>query len=297
MAFGHPKHLIAFRPLALMAGLAILGADVCLSAQDIIPEERERSAYRTPYRIEFATPRAELVSDLEGTERGDPRFEAEIPHDEWYSRRVLEHRGAWGPVARAYPGVPGIESWPVQARRERVVAIAMRFLGYGYQHHHLPDWSPPREWPWKETCVGHNGRGVDCSNFTGFVYNQGFGLRFNTEVERQAEEREVRGPGESRMTPVQHVPLPESYQDRIAALRTGDLLFIRSDSGNISHVVIWVGGIGQSPDGAPLIIDSHGGEVEDSNGARIPCGIHIRPYREKSWYNHSASHAIRVFVE
>ncbi|WP_437227256.1 NlpC/P60 family protein [Planctomicrobium sp. SH661] len=265
------------------------------NAQEI--EQGERSEYRTPYRVEFTTPREELIADLKESERGNFRFEAEVPHEEWYSRRVRERWGSWGPVARHYPPVPGIEQWSTEAKRERVIAVAMRFLGYGYQHHHIPDWDPPREWPWKESCVGHNGRGVDCSNFTGFVFNQGFGLRFNTEVKHQSEQQSVEGPGRERVTPLQRIELPESYQERVQTLRTGDLLFIRSDVGNISHVVLWVGSIGRSTDETPLIIDSHGGEVKDSEGNKIPCGIHLRPFREGSWYSHSASHALRVFVD
>lgn len=257
-------------------------------------QEREREEYRTPYRVEFRIPDRELIGDLERTERGDRRLQAEVPHEEWYSHRVRERWGAWGPVARAYPAPVGLEEWPAERKRERVVAVALRFLGYGYQHHHIPDWDPPREWPWKETCVGRNGRGVDCSNFTGFVYNLGFGVRLNTEVLKQSEEREARGPGERGITPIRKVALPDSYQERIETLRTGDLLFIRSDAGNISHVVIWVGEIGRSPDGTPLIIDSHGAGVRDSEGRSIPCGVHLRPFRESSWYNRSASHALRL---
>jgi cell wall-associated NlpC family hydrolase len=178
-----------------------------------------------------------------------------------------------------------------------VVAVALRFLGYGYQHHHIPDWDPPRNWPWKPTAIGHNGKGVDCSNFTGFVYNLGFGIGLNTDVVRQAEEHEARmhTVGWARNWPLRRVELPESYDERIRILRTGDLLFIRSNRGQISHVVIWVGPIGQSPDGLPLILDSHGEGVRDCNGQPIPCGIHLRPFRENSWYNHSAAHALRIF--
>ena len=55
---------------------------------------------------------------------------------------------------RAIPG----PAWQVQsdegARRQRVIAVALRYRGYGYQHHHIPDWDPPPEWPWKPTCAG-----------------------------------------------------------------------------------------------------------------------------------------------
>ena len=61
--------------------------------------------------------------------------------------------------------------------------------------------------------------------------------------------------------------------------------------------MLWVGPIGRSPDKTPLVLDSTGGSVVDSNGNHIPCGIHLRPFLENSWYYHSASHAIRVWHE
>jgi hypothetical protein len=256
----------------------------------------QEPAYRSPDRVEFTRPREELVGDLERTERGDYRLEGEIRFANWYAPRTLERWGAWGPRARDYPPPPGVEPWPAERKRERVVAVALRFQGYGYQHHHLPDWSPPPGWPWKETCAGANGKGVDCSNLTGFVYNVGFGLRLSTDVHVQAEERVARGPGGFR-TRLHPVELPSAFEDRIKELRTGDLVFIRSRSGRISHVVIWVGPIGRAPDGTPLVIDSHGDDVRDSNGQPIPCGVQLRPFRENTWYNRSASHALRLFPD
>ena len=51
------------------------------------------------------------------------------------------------------------------------------------------------------------------------------------------------------------------------------------------------------PDGTPLILDSHGEGVKDSNGKSIPCGINLRPFRKNSWYFKSASHAHRLFTK
>jgi cell wall-associated NlpC family hydrolase len=257
----------------------------------------QEPAYRSPYRVVFTQQTAELVGDLERTERGDLRLESEIPFQEWYSPRTRERWHAWGPPAAFYPRPPGVERWTTERKRERVIAVAMRFQGYAYQHHHIPDWSPPQTWPWLKSCAGANSKGVDCSNLTGFVYNQGFGLRLNTDVHLQSEERSGRATN-GRPTRLHPVELPSSFDDRLSTLRTGDLLFIRSGpGGKISHVVIWVGPIGQSPDGLPLVLDSHGEDTRDSNGQLIPCGVHLRPFRENSWYNRSASHALRVFLD
>ncbi len=256
------------------------------------------SGYRTPYRVAFKAPLQELVLDLEQSERGDPRLESEVPFAHWYSKRTLERWHSWGPPARIYPPPMNFHRWPLEMKRERVIAVALRFLGYDYQHHHVPDWDPPAHWPWKATRSGHNGKGVDCSNFTGFVYNMGCGLKLNGDVHRQAEERFAEGPGPDRRTPIRRIALPESHPERVTTLRTGDLLFIRGKpEGEITHVVLWVGPIGESRDGAPLIIDSHGEGVRDSEERPIPPGIQLRPFHAKSWYNRCASHALRLFNE
>lgn len=285
--------VLAVSCCVLMSGLAGLSV---ASGQEATATVEER-VYRSPYRVEFTRSERELIGDLERTERGDHRIEAEVPFHQWYAPRTLERWRAWGPPARTYPAVPGLEEWSVERKRERVVAVALRYQGYAYQHHHIPDWSPPAEWPWMSTCAGRNGKGVDCSNLTGFVYNLGFGIRFSTDVTVQSEERTARGPGAERFTRLHRVELPASYEERVESLRTGDLLFIRNRGGKISHVVIWVGPIGRSPDGVPLVIDSHGEDVRDSEGRLIPCGVQLRPYRKNSWYHHSASHALRIFQD
>lgn len=286
-----PRARVLVLSVCVLSGLTGLPAVV---GQEIATPALERE-YRSPYRVEFRWSERELIGDLERTERGDHRIEAEVPFHQWYSARTRERWRAWGPKAREYPPVPGLDEWSVERKRERVVAVALRFQGYAYQHHHIPDWNPPADWPWLSTCAGSNGKGVDCSNLTGFVYNLGFGLRLNTDVLIQAEERSAKGPGVGHVTRVHRVELPTSYEERINALRTGDLLFIRNRSGKISHVVIWVGPIGRAPGGTPLVIDSHGEDVRDSEGRPIPCGVQLRPFRENSWYNRSASHALRIF--
>jgi hypothetical protein len=86
----------------------------------------------------------------------------------------------------------------------------------------------------------------------------------------------------------------DGHKEWSSRLQTGDLVFVRNREGNLSHVVIWVGPLGHSPDGLPLILDSHGEDVKDSNGVLVPRGIHLRPYRPGSWYDKSTSHALRL---
>lgn len=281
---------IAVTTLALGAGLAF-----ALATQG--DPAHADGAYHSPYSVQFNTPVADLLADIDRAERGNPERESSVPHREWDSERVRRHYGGWGPPARHYPAAEHALEQSAEWKRERTIAVALRFIGYGYQHHHIPDWEPPRQWPWKTTCVGHNGKGVDCSNFTSFVFNLGFGIKPNSDVSAQAKLESFPGPGAGRHTPVKHIALPKKYEDFAQTLRTGDLLYIRNNRGKLAHVVLWVGNVGRGPDKTPLIIDSHGGEVKDSNGVNIPCGIHLRPFRDDSWYHHSADHAIRVWTD
>jgi hypothetical protein len=270
--------------VASVAGLLSVRAD----------DRAGQKAYRSPYAVEFTFPAKDLVADIESGGRGDPRHESTVPHAEWSSPHVRKRYGSWGPPAKHYAAPERVAGKSLEWKRERVIAVGLRFVGYEYQHHHIPDWHPPEGWPWEKVAAGHNGKGVDCSNFSSFVYNLGFGLKPNSAIKRQSELREVPGPGEGRETRTERVELPESYAERAKVLKTGDLLFIKSRKGEVSHVVLWVGPIGKSPDGTPLILDSHGDGVKDSNGETIPAGVHLRPFREKSWYNGSASHALRL---
>ena len=247
------------------------------------------------YWLKYEHSQQELIGDLLNTERGDPQREAEIAHQHWYSHETRRRWGAWGPGPRTYAPLEGLASRSLQWKRERVIATAARFIGYGYQHHHIPDWNPPANWPWKETCVGHNGKGFDCSNFTSFVYNQGFGIHMSSGIGRQSRVEAAFERG-GQAVHLHTIEFSDDYRERQKTLHTGDLLYIRGrEEGPITHVVIWIGSVGRAPHDIPLILDSHGAGVVDEAGQHIPCGVHLRPFRESSWYNRCASHAHRVF--
>ena len=272
-------------------GLALLlGAMVGLAGD-------AADSYQSPYSLKFTHPLESLVGDLQKGPRGDPKLTAEIPFHDWYSHASKTRFGSWGPQRRNYPEPVEWPRWNASFKRERVIATAARLIGHGYQHHHVPDWNPPTGWPWKETAVGHNGPGVDCSNLTAFAYDQAAGIVLDGDVHKQAETREA-SQGNGRL-PAMRITLPATVEERAKALRTGDLLYIRNKSGIISHVVLWVGSIGAGKDGATthLVLDSHGEGEKDDNGAPIPVGVRLRPYRQGEWYHKSASHAIRLIAD
>ena len=252
--------------------------------------------YRSPYSLTFKVPLGELLFDARSG-RGSVAEESSVPLPQWYSPKVRQRWGSWGVPARLFDCPPQVHGKPVEWRRERVVAAATRLIGYEYQHHHVPDWDPPGGWPWQKTCAGRNGKGVDCSNFSGWNYNWALGIHLNTDVHKQAEQ--TRAPSTHGEIVAEVIRRPvgnpnDWYDGLVATLRPGDLLYIGDKARTkVTHVIMWAGHCAESPDGIPLVIDSTGGRIKDSRGYPIPCGIHIRPFRKGSWYHLSFSHAHR----
>lgn len=100
------------------------------------------------------------------------------------------------------PGEAGVASTPAQsALGERVVKLVQQQIGAPYVY------------------GGDTPRGFDCSGLVEFVYGQ-TGVR----LPRTAE-------GQFNATP----------RVTLATLRPGDILFFRSDSGNLMHVGVYIG--------------------------------------------------------
>jgi len=250
--------------------------------------------YKSPYGIQLPYPDEELIPDILHGERGKKHLESKIPHHLWY-QHAHPWIGPWGPLPRTYPPPPLAANKSDDWKQARIIATGLRFLGYKYRHHYIPDWDPP--FGWHMPIPGnppHEGKGVDCSNFTSFIYNQGLGIGISSDVHKQAatETAILHGAGDN--FPVRIIPRQNSLAEWCTVLKPGDLLFIRPRSNiGISHVVMWIGDWGR-PVGTPLILDSHGADVRDANGEMIPAGIYLRPFRANSWYCTNADHAIRI---
>ncbi|MBX9704566.1 MAG: C40 family peptidase [Silvanigrellaceae bacterium] len=155
--------------------------------------------------------RASLMADF--IER-DKMSQTNTPKKSWGSK------GRWGPAARLYlkPTIPqGVD--PIQWKRDRVIAVSLWFEGLKYQNNEtLIDGKPAR---------GHfpdRGNGLDCSNFTAWVYNYGLGIRFSEGVnDLIAMNSRAKNAGR-KLNPNE-------------PLQRGDLLLYK---GNINHVVIYV---------------------------------------------------------
>lgn len=211
-----------------------------------------------------------------------------IPRAAWYGEESRRRWGAWGPPARTLPPPPGLTDNASDIAR-RVTAAAKRYIGLGYQHHHLPDFDPPADWPWHRVSAGTNGPGLDCSNYTSLAFNEGLGIKLPTGIGTQASALTVGGPGGQGSVALQRIA-PASFDDAVATLRPADLLYIRSDAGRVSHVVLWLGDV----EGVPSFIDCTDRVRRGLDGSTIPAGVRIRPFTPDSWYGRRFSHAHRL---
>ena len=173
------------------------------------------------------------------------------PPAEWYRTDAEGHylnRG-WGPQANALPppDIPqdagcDFTTW----KQERILAVAMRYiyapdnpLGLQYRHHHIPGWDPPSstyagaagENPDNDAPRGlaawDAGQGLDCSNFTAWVYNYGLGIKFSGDVHQQYDG--TAGPMGRR------IPQEGPFEP-------GDLIYLHpnGNKSEASHVVVYI---------------------------------------------------------
>ena len=206
----------------------------------------------------------------------------------FYSDETRERWGAWGPPARPLPAPADLSDEPAALAR-RVAAVARHHVGLGYQHHHLPNFDPPPDWPWLPVSAGRNGPGLDCSNFTSLVFDTTLGIKLPTAITDQAEAVVVGGPGNRGSVTLARIA-PTSYEDAVAMLRPADLLFIRSDAGRLSHVVLWIGEV----HGTPSFIDCTDAVRQSAGGDTLPTGVQVRPFLPDNWYGRRFAYAHRL---
>ncbi len=270
-----------------------VGTGLISDAGPALKAEAMQKGYVSPYRLKFRHKESEISEGFNRAPWNSTELESELPHREWYSAEVRHKYGPWGPVARQYPACPEINRRSIEWLQDRVIYTASRWIGTPYQHHHIPDWNPPQGWPWKKVAYGRNSRGVDCSNFSSFYYNYALGIKLDTGIQTQGNRTTVRGPGGRGVLTLQKIER-QPYEQLVRTLQPADLLYIRNNGGKVAHVIMFLGVVGESPDGNPLIIDSTGGNHDDSNGNKVPIGIHIRPFGPKSWYAKDFAHAHRI---
>lgn len=177
--------------------------------------------------------------------------QSDDPPAEWYHKGAGGHYAnqGWGPEARALPppSIPQDAGCDATAwKKARILAVAKRYiyspgnpLGLQYRHHHIPGWDPPtstyagapEENPDTDApndpTAWDSGRGLDCSNFTAWVYNYGLGIKFSGDVHQQYDGTA------GRMG--RRIPKEGPFEP-------GDLVYLHPDKSDsqASHVVIYI---------------------------------------------------------
>ncbi|MBM9466610.1 NlpC/P60 family protein [Nakamurella leprariae] len=269
-------------------------------------------AYRSPYSMRFGVPADQRLTGFDRAPWSDPSAQASIPAELWYAQSTRSRWGSWGPPARRYP-VPA-NRFRGRVARERVLSVAAALIGLDYQHHHVPAWSPPVGWPHKPVRSGLRGPGLDCSNFTSFVYSYALGIDLPTGVAAQSEfdgrdprtrraaageslllrRITLRGAAPSRRIAVLTATDHDAF---VAQLQPADIVYIRSDAGVVSHAVLWLGACGVGPTATPLVLDAGGSGRMDFHRVDIPAGVRIRPYRASGWYARNTVFAHRIIPD
>jgi cell wall-associated NlpC family hydrolase len=282
--------------LSLTAGFTVrtAGAQMISGTSSApMPEASGDAGYVSPYALRFASDGGLLNAGFDQRPWNDPAAESAEPVAAWQTAHARTTTGlwprgaAWGPAASQYPA-PSLPRTDAAYLRERVIAVAARQIGLAYQHHHIPSWVPPAGWAWRPVAAGPHGPGLDCSNFTSFVFNYALGIKLPTGVTRA-----LAGPGGAGCLRAEPIALG-AFTALETILAPADLIYIRDRAGAAVHVVMWLGATGQSPDGQPLIIDCSQTRHRDANGVPIPPGVRLRPFRRDGWYWRHASHAHRI---
>jgi len=233
-----------------------------------------------------------------------------------YDRKSTD---AYGPSINQYKVDPSVAQLSGLEQAQRLFAMAQLLLGQTmYQHHHDPAFLGIPELPPYPSFVfdpNDNMRqtpGLDCTDFTSFVYNFALGIEMNSATNTQANLKTVTQhftDGTTRTLSTNSTPIPAEHQTQefynalIQTLQPGDLLYIsgtgpgQATSTKAAHGIIFLGFANQpgslvtstSPNdlGTPLIMDCTGQEHTDANGVQVPNGVHIRPFAfqgANSWY-------------
>lgn len=179
--------------------------------------------------------------------------ESDIPVDQWY---IKNWNNGWGPSAATYP--------PPSSPSPDIITVARYYIGLPYRHHHIPNWDPPSSL----TDKPDESKGLDCSNFTAWIYNYGYGIKFTSNIHQQSEMYK----NNSTMHLIQN----------LNSVKVGNLLYFWRINGNnqreISHTGIFSG----VQNNIPYLIDSTG------------IGVEERPMSATSWYVKHFSHAIAI---
>lgn len=217
------------------------------------------------------------------------------------------------PVANTTPAGVDFSYWQTQ----RLLAAAVSLIGNPYQHLHIPQFNPtlvsPGNFTWSpvssnahlqtsqmlinqthqprvpnpyKPVYGQPAAGIDCTDFSAYIYNLALGIQMHSGVVNQitfsvngnptvgnlvpnaVPSATVLNPDGSAITPVffksptfgqSRINQPGSLTSLTNQLQAGDLLYIGNPTDGVLHVVVWLGITGTDSAGNtfPLVISSH----------------------------------------
>jgi kumamolisin len=290
----------AFWPLQPHADPAATGPSG-LTATEKVPTNLvvyPKMAYHSPYSIDLSKAPKSIYDGL-------PAF----------SMITSPTQSPWGPGKE--PGRPPAvpdgagNDW----LQQRVLAVAAGAIGVDYQHHHDPEWLPTQGGPWNvASTVAYQSQGVDCTNFTAWVYSRALGVTINSATGEQAKISPTDPNGtiipkelDDRVQ-IQTINHWTGYDDLASQLRPGDILIIDGDPNDPSkptHGIMWLGSYGKDANGRDrnLIIDATGITPPhvDSSGRVVPEGVHVRPFGPpgslNDWYYTHVDHVLRLIKD
>lgn len=206
---------------------------------------------------------------------------------------------------------------PVYWQMQRLLAAATSLIGTPYQHLHIPQFNPaqatPGNFQWSPVSnkkdlqtsqmlinqthqpkipnpyaavYGQPAAGIDCTDFSAYIYNLALGIQMHSGVVNQitftvngnptvgnlvpnaVPSATVLNPDGSAITPVffksptfglSQINQPNSLTSLTNQLQAGDLLYIGNPTDGVLHVVVWLGITGTDSAGNtfPLVISSH----------------------------------------
>ncbi len=263
------------------------------------------SVYASPYDISPIFTQAQLGDDFAKRDKLNPSTMAKSKwsdlNQKYYTQNTIVGI-AYGPPLAQFPAPstkPTSLARTLDWRQQRLLYVARRYINTQYQHHHLPQWDPPQTWPIDPGNLvpsRHQTPGIDCSDFTAWVYNYALGIKMTSGILEQAALTSVEDASGAAIE-IQKILSTGDFNSLVAQFQPGDLLYIcKENSTTVSHVITWIGQVNGTGD--YLVIDSHGENVTDSEGRMIPSGVQLRPFSDSpgnnTWYYTSFSHANRI---
>ena len=187
----------------------------------------------------------------------------------------------------------------VRQFQQRLVSVALSNMGINYQHHYSPFWYSPASWQsalestqqqsFQPAPQGRQTQGLDCTNFTSWMYNLSFGFWLNSATPSQATLSSVNvgwSPGTTlevySVKTAQEIYKSAKTDDEIIALlnenlQPGDILYLHGSPvdadpkefglESASHAIVWLNDNSKGSDFQFVSLPSQSSSTQSSSDA------------------------------